>query len=64
MSAWLLSPLFVHIVAWTLVGLIAVATYIYAVSTRRHAVCRSCGEHVRMEHDAVHHCPSCGAPLP
>jgi hypothetical protein len=42
---------------------IAIATYSYAVSTRRRVSCGSCGELVRMEHDRVRHCPSCGAPL-
>jgi hypothetical protein len=37
--------------------------YMYAVSTRRRVLCRSCGETVKMEHDRVHHCPSCGAHL-
>ena len=41
----------------------AIAAYLYARSTRRRTVCSSCGEVVRMEHDAVQHCPSCGAPL-
>jgi rRNA maturation endonuclease Nob1 len=41
----------------------AVVAYLYARSTRRRTVCSSCGEVVRMEHDQVHHCPSCGAPL-
>ena len=42
---------------------IAIATYSYAVSTRRRTTCGSCGELVKMEHDGIHHCPSCGAPL-
>lgn len=42
---------------------LGVAAYLYARSTRHRAVCRSCGEVVRMEHDRVEHCPSCGATL-
>lgn len=42
---------------------LAVATWAYAVSTRRRVSCGSCGELVRMEHDRVRHCPSCGALL-
>jgi rubrerythrin len=41
----------------------AVAAYLYARSTRQRRVCRSCGEVIRMEHDVVEACPSCGAPL-
>ena len=42
---------------------VGVVAYLYARSTRSRSVCRSCGEVVRMEHDQVQHCPSCGAPL-
>lgn len=42
---------------------VAVATYAYAQSTRRRAQCSNCGEVVKMEHDRVRHCPSCGALL-
>jgi Zn finger protein HypA/HybF involved in hydrogenase expression len=64
MSAWLLSPVLVHVVVWTALGIIAVGAYLYAVSTRRRVTCRSCGEAIQMEHDTVQNCPSCGAPLP
>lgn len=42
---------------------LGVVAYLYARSTRHRAVCSSCGEVVRMEHDRVQFCPSCGAPL-
>ena len=42
---------------------VGVLAYLYARSTRRRAVCSSCGEVIRMEHDQVQNCPSCGAPL-
>jgi Zn finger protein HypA/HybF involved in hydrogenase expression len=63
MSSIVIAPLGVHLVIWLVIGIIAVATFAYAVSTRRQVVCRSCGERIRMEHDRVHQCPSCGAPL-
>ncbi len=63
MSASVMSPLLFHVVLWSLLAIIAVATYVYAVSTRRQTTCRSCGERVRTEHDSVQSCPSCGAPL-
>lgn len=43
--------------------LLAIATYAYAVSTRKRVLCPSCAEPVQMEHDRVRHCPSCGASL-
>lgn len=63
MSAAALSPLIFHAVLWTLVLLVAVGTYLYAVSTRKRMTCASCGETIKMEHDTVRSCPSCGAPL-
>lgn len=46
------------------VGLVlAVLLYARALASRRRVVCASCGETVRMEHDRVRHCPSCGAQL-
>lgn len=55
--------LFVYGGAAILFLALCVITYMYAVSTRRQVVCSSCGETVKMEHDRVQHCPSCGAPL-
>lgn len=63
MSNGFLSPIFVHIVFWTLALVVAGATYMYAVSTRRRIVCRGCGERIQTEHDTIQNCPSCGAPL-
>lgn len=55
------------IAVYAVVGLLflaaCVAFYVYAVSTRRSTRCASCGELVRMEHDRISHCPSCGALL-
>jgi anaerobic ribonucleoside-triphosphate reductase len=51
------------IVVYLLLIAIGVGAYFYARSTRRRSVCASCGEVVRMEHDTVEHCPSCGALL-
>lgn len=48
---------------YVLLAALGVAAYLYARSTRVRVVCRSCGEVVRMEHDRVQHCPSCGASL-
>jgi rubrerythrin len=48
---------------YLLLAVLGVIAYLYARSTRRRAICRSCGEVVRMEHDRVESCPSCGAPL-
>lgn len=59
-SAW---PLLVHVFVWTGLLVVAIATYYYAVSTRRQMTCRSCGERIQTEHDTIHNCPSCGAPL-
>jgi hypothetical protein len=58
-----LAPFMFHIVFWSIVLVVAVVTYFIAVSSRRRVVCRSCGERVQTEHDTVHLCPSCGAPL-
>lgn len=43
--------------------ILAVVLYLYAMSTRRKVICRSCGEVIRMEHDRVRTCPSCGSEL-
>ncbi len=43
--------------------LLCVITYSYARSTRKQVRCTGCGEVVRMEHDRVSNCPSCGATL-
>ena len=43
--------------------LLCVVTYSYARSTRKQVRCTGCGEVVRMEHDRVSNCPSCGASL-
>ncbi|MCI1710815.1 MAG: hypothetical protein LKM32_02700 [Chiayiivirga sp.] len=49
---------------YLLLFLAGVAVYLLARSSRRRSTCASCGEVVRMEHDRVRHCPSCGALLP
>lgn len=48
---------------YLLVPVLAIAAWLYARSTRHRTVCPSCGEEVRMEHDRVQLCPSCGGPL-
>ncbi|HRQ66408.1 MAG TPA: hypothetical protein PKZ76_16350 [Xanthomonadaceae bacterium] len=52
---------------YALIGLVTLGlcalVYAYAVSTRKRVLCRSCGEPVKMEHDRVRNCPSCGANL-
>lgn len=53
----------VSLIVYLVLILVGIAAYLYARSTRRRAVCGSCGEVVRMEHDTVQLCPSCGAPL-
>jgi len=58
-----MAPFAFHAIIWSLVLIVAIGTYMYAMSTRRRATCRSCGERVQMEHDTVRNCPSCGAPL-
>ena len=58
-----LAPFMIHIVFWSIALVVAVVTYYIAVSSRRRLVCRSCGERVQTEHDTIHNCPSCGAPL-
>jgi len=63
-STALLSPLLFHVLVWGALLLVAIGTYMYAMSTRKRATCGSCGEVVQMEHDRVRNCPSCGAPLP
>jgi len=55
------------IIVYALMGLgllaLCVVTYSYAHSTRKQTRCGGCGEVVRMEHDRVSNCPSCGAAL-
>ncbi|HET7843882.1 MAG TPA: hypothetical protein VFL14_07010 [Xanthomonadales bacterium] len=58
-----MAPILFHVVLWGGLLVVAIVAYLYAMSTRRRATCRSCGERVQMEHDTVTNCPSCGAPL-
>jgi predicted amidophosphoribosyltransferase len=58
-----MNVLLIYVVGGALFLILAVVFYMHAVSTRKQVICPSCQERVRMEHDRIVHCPSCGASL-
>jgi len=58
-----MNVLWIYAVGGALFLVFAVVFYMHAVSTRKRVICASCHETVRMEHDRIAHCPSCGAAL-
>jgi predicted amidophosphoribosyltransferase len=58
-----MNVLWFYAVGGALFLIVALVVYSYALSTRKRVICPSCSEPVRMEHDRIQHCPSCGASL-